>query len=149
MRDEIPRRVWAAAQRNPLKRNKNLSGTGGRKSQGALARLCEFPMPQVTIEILIYFGRTDHGFRQPARCARPRRMRGEYSGRLSNQVQHLERNSIGESQPRHLRGRLLSRVSTSSRRCLETERKSQPLGKKKRSRPLAFSLEPRSHGEEG
>ena len=74
---------------------------------------------------------------------------GGKPGRLSSQVQHLARNSIGESQPRHLRGRLLRRDSTASRSCLETERKSQPLGKKKRIRPLAFSLEPLSHGEEG
>ena len=32
-------------------KNKNLSGAEGRKSQGALARLCEFSMPEATIEI--------------------------------------------------------------------------------------------------
>ena len=38
--------------------SKNLSGAEGRKSQGALARLCEFPMPEATIEIPVYFDRT-------------------------------------------------------------------------------------------
>ena len=37
--------------------SKNLSGAEGRKSQGALARLCEFSMPETTIEIPVYFDR--------------------------------------------------------------------------------------------
>ena len=37
---------------------KNLSGAGGRKSQGALARLCEFSLPEATIEIPVHFDRT-------------------------------------------------------------------------------------------
>ena len=128
------KQVWATAQRNLIAKRK-YPGIGEE--------------PKATITILIHFDRTL--LLIPTGCALrwAQKDEGEIQGRLSNQVQHLERNSIGDSQPRHLRGRLLSRVSTSSRRCLETERKSQPLGKKKRSRPLAFSLEPRSHGEEG
>ena len=38
--------------------SKNLSGAEGRKSQGALARLCEFSMPEATIEIPVCFDRT-------------------------------------------------------------------------------------------
>ena len=38
--------------------SKNLSGAEGGKSQGALARLCEFSMPEATIEILIHSNRT-------------------------------------------------------------------------------------------
>ena len=44
--DEIP-----IVPHREAKINKNLSGAEGRKSQGALARLCEFPMPEATIEI--------------------------------------------------------------------------------------------------
>ena len=53
------RQVWAAAQRIPREAHisKNLSGAEGRKSQGALARLCEFSMPEATIEIPVYFDR--------------------------------------------------------------------------------------------
>ena len=56
--------------------SKNLRGTGGRKSQGALARLCEFPVPKVTIEIPVYFDRISAFSQQAARCAGPKGMRG-------------------------------------------------------------------------
>ena len=57
--DEIPKQVWAAARRIPREAHisKNLSGAEGRKSQGALARLCEFSMPEATIEIPVHFDR--------------------------------------------------------------------------------------------
>ena len=57
--DEIPKQVWAAARRilREAHISKNLSGAEGRKSQGALARLCEFSMPEATIEILIHSNR--------------------------------------------------------------------------------------------
>ena len=54
LRDEIPQAGLGGSPTYPdreAKVNKNLRGTEGRKSQGALVRLCEFPMPEVTIEI--------------------------------------------------------------------------------------------------
>ena len=46
---------------------KNLSGAGGRKSQGALARLCEFSLPKATIEIPVRLERISVCI--PAGCA--------------------------------------------------------------------------------
>ena len=67
-------------------------------------------------------------------------------GRLSNQVQHLNRSS-GVSQPRHLRGLLLIMSVTISTCSCVTVRKSNPFGKNQRTRPLMFSLLPRCQGE--
>ena len=57
-----------------------------------------------------------------------------------------KKTSKGESQPRRLRGLWLIRSRTRLNSACDTSRKLQPLGKKKRSSPLAFSLHPLCHG---
>ena len=61
LRDEIPQAGLGGRPAQPMREapiSKNLSEAEGRKSQGALARLCEFSMPEATIEILIHSNRT-------------------------------------------------------------------------------------------
>ena len=52
----------------------------------------------------------------------------------------------GVFHPKHLRGRLLSKSTTFCKSSSLKDKKSKPFGKKKRSKPLVFSLVPRSHG---
>ena len=54
--------------------------------------------------------------------------------------------SLGDKNPRHLRGRLLIRETTASNCSCVTLLKSVPLGKKKRTNPFMFSLLPRCQG---
>ena len=58
----------------------------------------------------------------------------------------LEIYSLGERKPRHLRGRLLISFRTAESCLSVTLLKFVPLGKKKRIRPLIFSLLPRCQG---
>ena len=57
-----------------------------------------------------------------------------------------KKTSKGVRQPRRLRGLRLIRSRTRSNSACDTSRKLQPRGKKYRSSPLAFSLQPRCHG---
>ena len=54
--------------------------------------------------------------------------------------------SAGVFQSRHFLGRLFNKAITLSRSSSEITRKSQPFGKKKRSRPFVFSFVPLCHG---
>ena len=56
-------------------------------------------------------------------------------------------NSIGDKYPKHLRGLLLIKEITESNCSCGRFRKSVPLGKKKRIKPLMFSLLPLCQGE--
>ena|SRR5580704_17035540 len=69
-------------------------------------------------------------------------------GGLKSQSQSLggvfaKKTSLGVRKPRHARGRLLSRFSTWRTWLCEILRKSVPLGKYWRIRPLVFSFVPR------
>ena len=57
-----------------------------------------------------------------------------------------KKTSKGVRQPRRLRGLRLIRSRTRSNSACDTSRKLQPRGKKYRSSPLAFSLQPLCHG---
>ncbi len=61
----------------------------------------------------------------------------------------LEENLTGSWKPEAARGRLLSRFSTCRTWEWETSRKSVPLGKYWRIKPLVFSFVPRSYGQPG
>ena len=58
----------------------------------------------------------------------------------------VKKTSAGVFQSRHFLGRLFNKAITLSRSSSEITRKSQPFGKKKRSRPFVFSFVPLCHG---
>ena len=57
-----------------------------------------------------------------------------------------KKTSTGDLQPRHFLGRALISATIESTYSCETDRRSQPLGKKKRRMPLVFSFVPRCQG---
>src|SRR3954453_997667 len=85
----------------------------------------------------------------PNRSASRTRTSAEADIRSCGLGEHSGEPLGGVSQPRILRGRLLSSAATAVRSSAVCTLRSLLLGKYWRSRPLVFSLEPRCHGLAG